>query len=953
MSRIHASHLPQARHALWVAGGALCVLLALRLVLPALSAQGVGGFPLALHTALETLAVVIAGLIFAVVWSSRRQGLPRGLMWLACAFLGVAVLDFSHLMSYAGMPDYFTPGDVEKGIWFWLAARTLGVSSLLALAWLPWRARRGRLSFAAVLLGLAVLLVALHALIFTQASHLPATFVHGAGLTTLKIAYEYGLMALYILAAVGFWHHLRQPRSFDASGFFVATALLAQSEYFFTLYVEVVDLTNLAGHVYKVAAFAFLYRAVFAEMVARPYGLLRASQARLKATLEAMPDLVFELDAQGRYRQVHASRPQELSAPVEQLLGRSLEQAMPIAQARIARQALDEARERGLSRGRIIALETLAGMTQWFELSVLHRPAGATTSEGYTVISRDVTERRQSQQALRKWAMAVEQSTAAILIMDARMRIEYVNQSFCRSSGYMAQEVLGRHPRFLYSGKNSPALDDNVREVLARGAPWSGEVISVRKNGEEYTESVLVYPVHDEMGNVSHYLAIREDITERKQSAERIHQLANYDQLTGLPNRNQLHRHFAYLVRHVNQMALLWVDLDHFKQVNDALGHSTGDLLLLEMSLRLRAGLGMQDVLSRLSGDDFVVLLPGRDHAAAATIAQELLGALSEPLELAGQTLSVSASIGVALYPADADQAETLLQRGETAMYRAKADGRGGVRFYQPEMHEHASRTLALGNALKSALSKGELYLEYQPQVSFEGERVTGAEALLRWRSEQWGYVVPSEFIPIAESNGILPTIEEWVLRTALEQRRRWMDAGLAPLCVAVNISAGQFERADLPELVARLLDETGVPPELLELELTEAIAMRNPVLAARQIGELSRRRIRISIDDFGTGYSSLSSLKRFMINTIKIDQSFVRDLHMNADDQAITRAIINMAQSLGMRTIAEGVETAQQLGVLSRFGCDAIQGYYVSRSLSPAAFEAFVRSWEGIALRA
>ncbi|MFA5522453.1 MAG: EAL domain-containing protein [Castellaniella sp.] len=946
---VHQSHWPQARQALVLIAGLLLVLAGVQLLPPRVADLIV--LPVSLHVALETLAIIIAVLIFSVTWASRHQGLPRGMLVLACAFLGVAVLDFSHMMSYTGMPAYIGAPDYQQSLMFSLVARSLGALSLLAMAWLTWRDDPGGLRFPVVLSAVLIAVVIAHWLILCCPDRVPPLRDAQDGFTLYRAGYKYGLMLLYILAALGFWRHMSKPRRFDASGFFIAVCVMAQGEYFFTLYDQPGNLVMLVGHIYKVLAFAFLFRAVFIEMIERPYALLDRSRARQSAVLGALPDLVLEIDMQGRYRDIYTGRPIELSAPADQLLGRSFHEIMPQSQAGIVQQALDDARAFGLSRGRVIALEVQDGQKRWFELSVAYKTAGAALDEGFIVVSRDVTERRQSQQSLRKWGLAVEQSTAVILIMDADMRIEYVNQSFCRVSGYTPQDVLGRSPGFLASPRNAPTLKQEIREALARGAPWSGEILSRRKDGSEYTESMLIYPVLDESGEASHYLAIKEDITESKQSAERIHQLANYDQLTGLPNRSQLYRHFNYLIRHVDRMALLWIDLDHFKQINDALGHSTGDLLLMEMSLRLRASLGVQDVLSRLSGDDFVVLLPGEDHHGVAVRVEQLLVTLAQPMQLAMQTVSVSATVGVAMYPDDATQAETLLQRGEAAMYQAKEEGRGTYRFFQPEMQEHATRTLSLGNALKAALARNELYLEYQPQVALSGGRISGAEALLRWRSPDWGSVVPAEFIPIAEANGILPGIEEWVMLSALQQLRRWMDGGLTDLHIAVNISAAQFERPDLADQIEALMKQTGVPPGMLELELTEAIAMRNPQLAARQIGELSRRHIAVSIDDFGTGYSSLSSLKRFMINTIKIDQSFVRDINTDQDDQAITRAIIYMAQSLGMRTIAEGVETPDQLAMLARFGCDAIQGYHVSRSLLPDVFEDFVRRWNGIAV--
>ena len=337
-------------------------------------------------------------------------------------------------------------------------------------------------------------------------------------------------------------------------------------------------------------------------------------------------------------------------------------------------------------------------------------------------------------------------------------------------------------------------------------------------------------------------------------------------------------------------------------------------------------------------------MLPGASQDRAAALAQQLLHSLAEPLELAGEDLSMTASIGIALCPADAADFDPLLHKAETAMYRVKDEGRNHYCFFTPELQARSSRTLGLAQALKHAQQRGELHLVYQPQIALDGERIVGIEALLRWNSPQWGHVSPGEFIPIAESTGLIVPLGEWVLRTALAQLRVWRDMGLPPLLLAVNLSAVQFNQTDLPELIAQVLQEAGVPPQCLELELTEAVAMKNPEAAAARIAALESQGVQLSIDDFGTGYSSLSYLKRFRLHKLKIDQSFVRELDHDTEDQAIVMAIIQLARSLGLRTLAEGVETPEQLAFLRQHGCQLVQGYHFSKPLPPAQLLDFVR---------
>jgi diguanylate cyclase (GGDEF)-like protein/PAS domain S-box-containing protein len=940
---IHPSHQPAAHHASR-AVGTLLVLLLLVVGLPSLPGlKGVAHY-LPLHMALETLAIVVAGLTFGVVWSARREQLPRNALLLGCAFLGVGLLDFSHMLSYSGMPDFITPSSPEKGIRFWLAARLLSALALLAVAWLPWGTSASRPYAISLVATVLLLVAALHGLFFMAPHLLPDTFVPGQGLTAFKITFEYALMALYLAAAALLLGHMRRARSFNASGLFASACVMALSEFFFTRYSGVTDTYNLVGHVYKVLAYAYLYSAVFVETVQQPYRLLRSSQRQLEATLDALPDPLLEIDDEGRYMDVRTGHAGSLAAPASMLLGKTLHEVLSAESARISMDALDEARQQGFSRGRVIVLDVPDGR-RWFELSVSRKAPQPGQSQRFVVISRDITQRLKNDEAMRKLSQAVSQNPLPIVITDLQARIEFVNDAFTRVTEYTPAQVLGKNPRMLRSGKTPTAVYRDMWAHLSQGKPWQGELINRTKSGREFTESVFIYPVRNAEGVVTNYLAHKEDITERKLATERIQQLSHHDQLTGLPNRFMLGKHFESAVSHSAALAVLWIDLDRFKDVNDSLGHSAGDLLLLEIAQRLRTTLQDNATLSRHSGDDFVALLPQTSQDEAAKLCTRLLDVLAQPVQVARQEIFVTASIGIAIAPDDGHQLDVLLKNAEIAMYRVKDDGRNGYRFFTPEMQAHSSRALALGNALKQALPRGELHLVYQPQMSLRDGRVVGVEALLRWNHPQWGVVSPAEFIPLAETNGLIVPIGEWVLRTALRQLRAWLDNGLPMMTMAVNLSAVQFGQAGLTDMVSQLLQQTGVPPESLELELTEAVAMKNPEIAAQRMQELSQLGIRLSIDDFGTGYSSLSYLKRFHINQLKIDQSFVRDIGTDLDDQAIATAIVQMAHSLGMTTIAEGVETAEQLDFLRARGCDQVQGYHYSRPLLPEHLEAFVRA--------
>lgn len=578
---------------------------------------------------------------------------------------------------------------------------------------------------------------------------------------------------------------------------------------------------------------------------------------------------------------------------------------------------------------------------------VLHdengHPIGALSS------AQDITNYKKSKRELRKLSQAIEQSPNSIIITDSNARIEYVNAAFTTATGYTQEEVIGKNPRMFQSGKTSPSAYDELWNMLKQGKSWHGEFVNQTKEGREFIEEVKIAPIFQTDGTLSHYMAIKDDITDKKHTEERVYYLANYDSLTGLPNRTQFIERITYLInvakRHDVEFAILFLDLDHFKDINDILGHSIGDTLLVELAKRIQSIIRDDDMVSRLGGDEFIFIVANTSVHGVANVAEKLLEHIVRPFTIEHNELIVTASVGIAIYPIDGTDPETLLKNADTAMYQAKQNGRNNYQFFTKEMQETLARNIQLTNALRHALEKDQLHLVYQPQVAMMDTHIIGAEALLRWNHPEWGSISPSEFIPLAEESGLILPIGEWVLRTAVRQAKIWIDNGFPPIIMAVNLSAVQFRHSHLPKLVTTILEEIGLPPEYLELELTEAVAMHDPKSAYAIMDNLHERGIRMSIDDFGTGYSSLSYLKKFKVYKLKIDQSFIRDISTDSEDKAIVNAVISMAHSLGFKAIAEGVETVEQLNYLREQGCDEIQGYYFSKPLSVESFNAYILS--------
>jgi len=667
----------------------------------------------------------------------------------------------------------------------------------------------------------------------------------------------------------------------------------------------------------------------------------------MSATLQAIPDLLFELDTEGRYHQVHSRSELPHQVPASALIGRTIDEVLPEEAAAEVHLALHEALTTGESHGHQVMLP-LANDERWYELSVALKPEEQLGVNRFILISRDITERYQAQRQLLLAASVFDNSREGILVTDADQRILRVNPAFTRLTGFSEAELLGLTPRTLQSGHHSVEFYQEMWHALDHDGHWQGEVLDRCKSGTTIPVLLAISTVRDSDDSILHYVAIHTDISELKKTEAELEHQAHHDPLTGLSNRIMLHLRLEHALararRDHTRVALLMLDLDRFKDVNDSFGHLMGDILLREVALRLQHRTRSADTISRLGGDEFTLLLEQvRDPQEAARLAADIIQLLSIPVQLPnGNEVSVGVTIGIALFPEHGNSEEALLQGADSALYQAKADGRGRYRFFSDALTEAARERLALESRLRQAIPRGELSLHFQPQYRLDQPQPFAAEALLRWQSEE-GPVSPVRFIPVAEQTGLIEEIGAWVLTETCRLGREWLDQGLPPLRLAVNVSPRQFQMDGLVEQVAATLAETGFPPEYLELEITEGALMSNEEMGLATLRALRDLGIRLAIDDFGTGYSSLAYLKRFPIDLLKIDKTFIDDIPALRDDMEITATIIGMAHTLRMQVIAEGVETQAQLDFLAAQGCDYFQGYLRSRPLPVDQFTALL----------
>ncbi|AGX87966.1 sensor domain-containing protein [Candidatus Symbiobacter mobilis] len=759
-----------------------------------------------------------------------------------------------------------------------------------------------------------------------------------------------GAHGRFVALDIRFWHRLNKP---DRARLHVALrdVMPGQSQV-----LRRVEITNQAGapvvfdvHLIGLSMDYKLDRRVLLLLVDRNAEQAREQERRLyDALLDATDNPIYAADLEGKMLLVNQALLQLLQRPRDAVLGHTRESFQPLRDALLHREADQQVLQSGVPTTFEERIHPV-GESDPIDFVTRRFPLYDRAGKAYGVggIATDVSALKAQQRKLLLSESVFQNSDQAIIVTDAQMHIIRVNAAFTRMTGFSAEAVLGQHTRVLKSGRHSPAFYESIGRSLMQTGHWAGELNNRRADGSFFTVWSNISVVRDSEGQVMHYIALQSDVTQLHEAQIALQRQASYDGLTGLPNRDLFNDRIAQLVaqsqRQQSQFALLFVDLDHFKEVNDTLGHQVGDILLRTVSERLQRGVRSEDTVARMGGDEFVILLPNTDRPGALSLANNLLVRLREPLVLEGAgSYRPMASMGVSVFPEDGRSPDELLRSADMAMYRAKMTGRNRMLSYTADMGASNDLAFTIQTELAIGLVEQQFRVYYQPKCMLNTGELVGAEALVRWDRPGHGITLPGVFIGVAEKSGLLVELDHWVMQDSLRQLGEWLRAGLwkPTMRMAVNQNVADLQRSDLLDQINALLQASGVGPEMLELEITEDALLHHTSEQLERLQALRSTGVSVAIDDFGTGYSSLSYLRLLPVSVIKIDQSFVASMLTDANDAVLVRTIIDMAHDLGHSLVAEGVETPMQCERLCELGAEVGQGYFFGYPVSAEEFE-------------
>ncbi len=877
------------------------------------------------HTVAELFSILVGVLMLVVAWNTYTYTYNKFLLYLGIGYFWVAVLDSWHVLAFPGMP-FPALSSVNNSLHFWIYSRffesLLLLTSVLFLSKKQFNPSLFFYGFGAI-----VLLI-----IYISIAWKHPIFMDDNGLTYAKIASEYTIIAILLLAMGLFFVYQKLLSKGVYYSMQWSIGLTIVAELCFTLYSNIEAVSLFAGHVFKILSFILIYQAIVETTLKTPFRVL----SQESTTYNAIPYATIVIDENGKIRQLNQVAQKMAGMDAEQLIGKNVHplfHSENIAESECSL-CLAIKENKPLSEVQVDRTHKsyLASLAKIELNSNIHAMVQSLT---------DITHKIRTQQQLRTLWQAIEQSPVSVVITDGDANIEYVNPAFEQITGYERKHVIGKNPRILQSGKTPVAVYQAMWKTLLGGESWKGELLNKRRDGTLFWEEVQIAPVVDEQGTVRHYLAMKVDISLRKQYEETILKQAHFDSLTGLPNRflslDRLNQQMVEADRDACKVAVLFLDLDNFKKVNDTLGHDVGDKLLIDVGKRLKAAVRSGDTVARFGGDEFVILLGGiKKEEEAAVVAEVLIRKMAPPFIVDKREFQVGASIGISIYPDDADSVKAMLRNADTAMYNAKGKGKNTYAYFTTEMNEKLTRHFVLEEEMRQALEREEFSVYYQPKINISNGEIMGAEALLRWNNKTLGNVSPEEFIPVAEQTGLIINIGEFVLRTALKSTAYWQKNYCEEFNIAVNLSPNQFRDVNLIDMIRHAVEQSAVSSQYLELEITEGVLMSGQSSIQDALGLItSELGISLAMDDFGTGYSSLSYLRHYPFDIVKIDQSFIRDITEDIADKELVNASIAMAHGLNLKVVAEGVETREQYEMLKTMGCDLGQGYLFSRPIS------------------
>ena len=701
----------------------------------------------------------------------------------------------------------------------------------------------------------------------------------------------------------------------------------------------------------------FGFRGIAREITKRKQvdELLRQNEEKYRTILENIEDGYYEVDLNGNFTFFNEKMCILLGYSQEELVGMNNRQYADTENAKKLFQTFNEVYRTGKPAKafdwQIIRKD---GTRRSIEASISLKRDSSGNASGFRGITRDVTERKQAEEKIRqseeRYRTILDEMEDGYLELNIAGNLTYVNDATCRHSGYSREEMIGTSFRGYMTKDEYEKMYKAFGNIYLTGMPERNiSYKHLRKNGTTAFAEMSGFPLKNQKGEIIGFRAVARDISTRKQMEEAIQYQATHDALTGLSNRimfgQMLNHAIESAKRHQRQFSILFIDLDRFKTINDTLGHEAGDQLLQEIAARLKQTLRAADLIARMGGDEFVIMIEeANDVNQITTVAHKILASIIQPITILKQECRITASIGICMYPKDAEDEQSLMKKADIAMYLAKEEGKNNFQFYAEDIQSKSLERLSIESNLRSALEHNELSLHYQAKVDFKTNAINGVEALLRWQNRYLGFVTPTQFIPVAEETGMIVPIGNWVLKTACAQNVAWQKQGLPPVCIAVNLSVRQLTDENLIDDIRAALNDSGMAPNLLELEITESMMMRNPERMIAVLAKIKSLGVRLAIDDFGTGYSSLAQIKHFPVDTLKVDRSFIRNIPQDAEDKAITEAIIAMGKTLSLTVVAEGVETIEQMNFLKEHSCDEMQGYYFSKPIAPEQFADLLR---------